>query len=495
MHFSQKNNETIKLAEEKLAARFKEIEETAYKNQLKVIRAFQKNGVQSRHFSGSTGYGYGDDGRDKLNAVYADAFDADSAIASPLIASGTHALTLMLFGILRPGDTLLSITGEPYDTLTPLISGEKLGSLKDFDIKFECVPLLNDELDTEAITRFLTLRPVKAVFIQRSRGYNWRPALSIEKISAIIKIIKTVSPKTIIAVDNCYGEFVEEVEPTAVGADIMAGSLIKNAGGGLAPTGGYVAGKKRLVELVSYRLTTPAIGCEIGSYAPGYLAFYQGLFLAPVTVAAALKGSMLFGQLFSDLGYDTLPKAGGRCYDIIRSIKFNTEEELISFCQKIQKASPVDSAAVPEPWQMPGYQNQVIMAAGTFIQGASIELSADSPIKEPYIAYFQGGLTYEHIKIAAQYALEDLICGDKTKSGESLIEMLKLMPIAEISRILQSDDDDISEWEYINAYDQLLSHAVRVRYNITKADANELYFHYRTNGKSVEETIKILLEQ
>ncbi|MDR2634520.1 MAG: methionine gamma-lyase family protein [Clostridiales bacterium] len=411
--FSEKNNFLTASAEEKQRARFAKIDQTAYNNQLKVLRAFQKNGVAARHFAGTTGYGYDDIGRDTLNRLYADMFGAEAALVSPNIVSGTHALTLMLFGLLRPGDVAVSITGRPYDTLHDLIAGEKVGSLADFGIKFDFVPLKNDTFDVISIKKILSKERVKLIFIQRSRGYEWRNAFSIEQIAEITALIRSVSPETIIAVDNCYGEFVAETEPVEVGADIMAGSLIKNAGGGFAPTGGYIAGKENLVKQVSYRLTSPSIGAEVGSYAPGYLAFYQGAFMAPTVVAGALKGSALAGQVFGDLGYKTLPAINEECYDIIRSIEFFSVKELIESCRGVQCASPVDSNVSLEPWDMPGYRHQVIMAAGTFIQGSSIELSADSPIKAPYIAYMQGGLSYEHIKIAVQFAVERILEANK----------------------------------------------------------------------------------
>ncbi|MDR3216348.1 MAG: methionine gamma-lyase family protein [Clostridiaceae bacterium] len=409
MNFSEKNNALIKSAEQKQRARFEKIDKIAYENQKKVLEAFQKNGVAARHFAGTTGYGYDDIGRDTLSRLYADIFGAEAALVSPNIVSGTHALTLMLFGILRPGDIAVSITGKPYDTLEELIYGENVGSLADFGVKFDFIPLKDNTFDWNAAKNYLSHNTVKLIFIQRSRGYEWRDALSIGQIAEIIRKIRSICPNVVIAVDNCYGEFVAETEPVQVGADIMAGSLIKNAGGGFAPTGGYIAGKAPLVELVSYRLTSPSIGAEVGSYAYGYLPFYQGAFVAPVTVAGALKGSVLAGQVFSDLGYKTLPAVDGECYDIIRSIEFFSSNDLIEFCRGIQHASPVDSNLTLEPWDMPGYRHQVIMAAGTFIQGSSIELSADSPIKAPYIAYMQGGLSYEHIKIAVQFAAERII--------------------------------------------------------------------------------------
>ena len=387
---------------------FKWIDDVALYNQEQVLKAFQHNNVASRHFSGTSGYGYDDIGRDNFSSVFADIFGAEAAIASPAIASGTHAIALVLYGLLRPGDKFLSLSGMPYDTLENVISGNNIGSLKDFGIDFEQISLTEKgEFDIDKISKLLNNNRYKLLFIQRSRGYNWRNALSIKQIEEVIRHVRKFS-EAIIVIDNCYGEFVEKKEPTNVGADIIVGSLIKNPGGGIAPTGGYMAGRKNLIETIGYRLTAPGVGTEIGSYAYGYREFYQGLFMAPHITAQALKGSILFGKAFSKLGYETLPLADEKCYDIIRSIKFNTQEELIKFCQAIQSCSPVDSFAVPEPYDMPGYNHQVIMAAGTFVQGSSIELSADSPIKKPYIAYLQGGLTYEHIKLAVRKCIESV---------------------------------------------------------------------------------------
>lgn len=378
---------------------FAEIDKIALKNTEKVLKAFSNNSVAERHMKGTTGYGYDDIGRDCLNNVYADVLGAEKAIVSPYFASGTHALTVALFGLLRPNDTLLSISGEPYDTLLQVIKGKNNGSLADFGVKYKQVDMLDGGIfDFEAITEALKVQP-KVVFVTRSRGYSMRNALSIEKMSEVVSFIRKISD-AIIMMDNCYGEFVDTVEPLACGADIIVGSLTKNIGGGLASTGGYVAGKMDLVEQISYRLTAPSVGVEIGSYSAGYQYFYQGLFLAPHFVANALKGSILFGKVFEKLGYRTVPQANERCYDIIRSIIFDDKEKLIEFCHIIQSVSPIDSYVKPEPWAMPGYEEDVIMAAGTFVGGASLELTADAPIKPPYVAYVQGGLTLEHIKCA-----------------------------------------------------------------------------------------------
>lgn len=403
----------IKQCEIELKDQFSRLDDIALYNQEKVLDAYKNQSIQARHMFGTTGYGYDDIGRDTLCRLYADIFHAESAIVSPNIVSGTHALTLMLFGVLRPGDKLLAISGMPYDTLTDVILAENKGSLRDFGVKFDKIDLktnpdLTPEFDREAIKIALENEPIKAVFLARSRGYSLRQAISVEKVGEIIAFIKKISPKTLVLVDNCYGEFVEKIEPTDVGADLIAGSLIKNIGGGIAPTGGYVAGRADLVEQVSYRLTAPSLGMEEGSYVYGYLPYYQGLFLAPSAVKNALKGSLLFAKVYTKLGFETLPRADMQPYDIVTSIKLGSADKLIDFCGAIQEISPIDSNVKPMPWDMPGYQDQVIMAAGAFVQGSSIELSADSPIKEPYIVYVQGGLTYEHAYLAVLHTLETL---------------------------------------------------------------------------------------
>lgn len=399
-----------------LAPRFAVLDETALFNQEKVLNAFRKNAVQARHFIGTTGYGYDDAGRDTLCAVFADALGAESAVVSPSITAGTQALALMLFGVLRPGDLLLSVSGKPYDTLTDVISGENCGSLKEFGVDFEQIALkfegLKPVFDFESIEKALKRRFVKAVFVGRSRGYEWRSAVSVGQIGEMIAFVKKISPDTLVLVDNCYGEFVEKAEPTAVGADLIAGSLIKNIGGGIAPTGGYIAGRKELTELVGKRLTAPSLGMEVGSYEGGYTRFYQGLFLAPQVTKNALKGAFLFAKAYEKVGFDTLPRANMPAYDIVTSIKMNSAKQLTDFCEVIQSVSPVDSNVVPVPWAMPGYQHDVIMAAGAFVQGASIELSADAPIKEPYIVYVQGALTFEHAVIAVRETLQKVIGDD-----------------------------------------------------------------------------------
>lgn len=408
MEFCEQAKSIVAKAEEKLKKQFEEVDEIAFVNQARVLDAFRNNNLGQRHFAPTNGYGYDDIGRDTLCKVFAELFGTESAIVSPLIVSGTHALSLTLFSLLGSGDKMVAVTGSPYDTLQTVINGKNIGSLKDLGVNYEQVELKNGDFDWENIKKTVG-NDTKLVFVGRSRGYEWRDALTIEQISKVAKFVKTINPNTIVMCDNCYGEFIDKLEPTAVGVDVTAGSMIKNIGGGIAPTGGYVCGKADLIEKIAYRLTAPSIGMEVGSYAYGYKDFYQGLFLAPHVVAQAVKTSLLFGQVFSDAGYSTMPNPSDRCNDIIRSIKFDTEEELVAFVRSIQEASPIDSNVVPYEWDMPGYADKVIMAAGTFVGGASIELSADSPIKEPYIAYVQGGLTYEHGKIAVLYCLDKIL--------------------------------------------------------------------------------------
>lgn len=397
----------IEKCEEKLSENFKIIDNITYFNQIKVLNAFRELKVAVRHFNGTTGYGYDDEGRDTLGKLYAKAFGAESGIVSPHLLSGTHALTVALFGLLRPDDTLLCISGMPYDTIRGVIFGENNGSLKDFGVKFDYCELKNGEFDREAIKCKLN-DSVKIVYIQRSRGYELRDALSCGQIGEICNFIRNSGFGGCIFVDNCYGEFVEKKEPTEVGADLIVGSLIKNAGGGLAPTGGYICGKDKYVDLIGKRLTAPSIGLEVGSFAEGYRYFYQGLFMAPHTVAQALKTSLLIGMAMGELGYKNYPSLDKMPYDITRAIEFDSAENMVNFIREVQYASPVDSYVTCEPWDMPGYDDKVIMAAGTFVSGASIELSADGPVKPPYIAYFQGGLTYEHGKYALERILNKL---------------------------------------------------------------------------------------
>lgn len=395
---------SVRKALDALAERFKVADDIALVNQKKTLDAFIKNRIALRHFAPTTGYGYDDVGRDTLNRLYADVFGTEDAIVSPLIASGTHALTMALFGLLRPGNTLLCATGAPYDTLNDVIFGENIGSLKDFGVNCAIVPLKDGAPDLTAISHEIERVKPSVVQIQRSRGYDMRPALSVGQINEITDIAHKAGCSVL--VDNCYGEFTDIVEPSK--ADLIVGSLIKNIGGGLAPTGGYVCGTESAVEKVESRLTAPSIGREVGSYAGDYRPFYQGLFIAPHVVAQSVKTALLFSYVFSSLGYDTLPAPSESMNDIICSIAFNDEKKLVEFCRSIQAVSPIDSFAVPEPWDMPGYGDKVIMAAGAFVQGASIELSCDAPIRPPYIAYLQGGLTFEHGIIAVESCLDAL---------------------------------------------------------------------------------------
>ena len=377
------------------------------------MKAFADNRVSDSHFVATTGYGYDDLGRDTLDRVYADIMGAEDTLVRHNFISGTHTISTALFAVLRPNDILVSITGKPYDTLEEVIGiqGEAgNGSLKDFGVKYVQIDLKHDGTpDLEQIKFTLTHMNVKAVTIQRSKGYGWRPTYSAKDIGALIEFVKEISPETICIVDNCYGEFVETEEPTAYGADLIAGSLIKNPGGGLAPTGGYIAGKQKYVELCAYRLTSVGIGKEAGASLGFNRQMYQGLFMAPHVVSQALKAAVLCSAVFEKLGFEVDPKPNEIRHDIIQSIKFGDPDKVTAFCQGIQKGSPVDSFVTPEPWDMPGYSSQVIMAAGAFVQGASIELSADAPIKPPYIAYMQGGLTYESAKLGIMVAADKMI--------------------------------------------------------------------------------------
>ncbi|MCZ8521480.1 MULTISPECIES: methionine gamma-lyase family protein [Paenibacillus] len=398
-------------AEEQIQEKLKEIEGIIDRNQWKVISAFQKHKVSDFHFAGSTGYGYNDRGREVLDLVYADVFGAEAALVRPHFVSGTHTISTALFGVLRPGDGLLMITGRPYDTLHKVIGqpGDGLGSLQDFGISYDEVPLLEDgAADFAEIARRIT-PTTKVIGIQRSRGYSWRPSFTVEQIGEMVRFVKEVRPDLIVFVDNCYGEFTELAEPTEAGADLIAGSLIKNPGGGLAASGGYIAGRQKYVELASYRLTAPGIGGEVGAMLGTTRAIYQGLFLAPHLVGQAVKGSVFAAAVFESLGFVTHPRWQDSRTDLIQAIRFAGPQHLIAFVQGIQQAAAVDSHVVPEPWDMPGYEHPVIMAAGTFISGGSLELSADAPIREPYIAYMQGGLTYSHCKMGVLTAIQNMI--------------------------------------------------------------------------------------
>ncbi len=398
-------------AEGSLKQRFFEIEQTAEKNTAKVLKAFWDHHVSDSHFGSSTGYGYDDMGRETLDGIFAQVMGGEDALVRHSIVSGTHALALCLYGLLRPGDVLLSAAGKPYDTLEEVIgiSGDQRGSLKEFGVEYRQAELTKEgKLDQKAVLSLMDER-VKVVWLQKSKGYGWRDSLSNQEIGELCRAIKQEYPNCICAVDNCYGEFVEDKEPLEYGADLIAGSLIKNPGGGLAPSGAYVAGKRDLVELASFRLTAPGIGRHEGATLGNNRSLYQGLFLAPHTVAQNLKVAALCGAVFEQLGFQVHPGSLDSRYCIIQAIRFEDEKKLISFCQGIQKGSPVDSYAAPQPWDMPGYQHQVIMAAGTFVQGATSELSADAPIKEPYVAYLQGGMTYESGKIGLMKAVQNMM--------------------------------------------------------------------------------------
>ena len=389
---------------------YHELDDTMTYNQYKVLRAFQNNGIRDMHFSWNTGYGYDDAGRDAVERVYADIFHTEAALVRPIIVNGTHALTLTLTGILRPGDELIYCTGAPYDTLEEVIGirGEGKGSLKEYGISYRQVELTPEgRIDFNALQTAINSK-TRMISLQRATGYGWRKAISIEDIEEWTQFVKRINPEIICMVDNCYGEFLHIKEPTDVGVDIMAGSLIKNPGGGLALTGGYIVGRADLVEKISYRMTSPGIGGECGLTFGQTRSILQGLFLAPKTVNGAVKGAILCAKAFSLMGYDVCPAFDEIRSDIIQAVKLGTPESVIAFCQGIQAAAPVDSHVSPEPWAMPGYDDPVIMAAGAFVQGSSIELSADAPIREPYIVYFQGGLTYEHSKFGVIKALQQL---------------------------------------------------------------------------------------
>ncbi|MFI3208042.1 MAG: methionine gamma-lyase family protein [Eubacteriales bacterium] len=393
-----------------LKSRFDEIDEIAEFNQLKVIHAMQENKVNEACFHYASGYGYNDFGRDTLEAVYASVFHTEAALVRPQITCGTHALALTLSAILRPGDTLLSPVGKPYDTLEEVIGiRESKGSLAEYGIHYDQVELLEDgTFDYPAIEQAIHEK-TRMVTIQRSKGYQTRPSFSVKQIGELITFIKNIKPDVIVMVDNCYGEFVDTIEPSDVGADLVVGSLIKNPGGGLSPIGGYVAGKEELIELCGYRLTSPGLGKEVGASLGVMQSFFQGFFLAPTVVASALKGAVLAANIYEKLGFSVIPNSTESRNDIIQAVELGTKEGVVAFCQGIQAAAPVDSYVTPEPWAMPGYDSDVIMAAGAFVQGSSIELSADGPIKPPYAVFFQGGLTYPHAKLGVTMSLEYLV--------------------------------------------------------------------------------------
>ncbi|MDK2965603.1 MULTISPECIES: methionine gamma-lyase family protein [Lacrimispora] len=393
-----------------LKSRFEEIDKNAEYNQMKVIKAMQENRVSDIHFAATTGYGYNDLGRDTLEAVYASVFHTESALVRPNLISGTHALSVALSGNLRPGDELLSPAGKPYDTLEEVIGiRESTGSLKEYGVVYRQVDLLGDgTFDYDSIAKAVNEK-TRLVTIQRSKGYDTRPTFSVAQIGELIAFIKKIKPEVICMVDNCYGEFVERIEPSDVGADMIVGSLIKNPGGGLAPIGGYIAGKAECIERSSYRLSAPGLGKEVGASLGLNQSFYQGLFLSPTVVAGALKGAVFAANIYEKLGFPVVPDANQSRHDIIQAVTFGNPEGVIAFCQGIQAAAPVDSFVAPEPWDMPGYDAPVIMAAGAFVQGSSIELSADAPIKPPYAVYFQGGLTWYHAKLGILMSLQKLL--------------------------------------------------------------------------------------
>ncbi|MFJ7933222.1 aminotransferase class I/II-fold pyridoxal phosphate-dependent enzyme [Sporosarcina sp. NPDC096371] len=403
--------EKAEVIEDKLAPFFKDVEKIAFYNQRKVLAAFRKNMVSDFHLTGSTGYGYDDSGRDVLEQVYADVFGAESCLVRNQIISGTHAISISLFGILRPGDELLYITGKPYDTLESIVSGKgkDTGSLQDYGISYKHIDLNEDgTVNFDEVVKHMHSK-TKMIGIQRSKGYSDRPSFMVDEIGEMVRRVKAVNPDVVVFVDNCYGEFVEDKEPMEVGADLMAGSLIKNPGGGLVRTGGYIAGRADLVEQCAYRMTSPGLGAEAGASLDTLLEMYQGFFLAPHVVSQAVKGALFTAALLEDFGLQTSPHYTTKRTDLIQSVSFKNADQMIAFCRTIQANSPINAHYAPEPSYMPGYTDDVIMAAGTFIQGSSIELTADGPIRPPYTAYVQGGLTYEHVKAAVLSSVEKLV--------------------------------------------------------------------------------------
>jgi cystathionine beta-lyase family protein involved in aluminum resistance len=407
----EKLQQIVRDVEQQIANVHKGVEERIENNQFRVLRSYQKHRVSDSHFIPTTGYGYDDIGRDTLELIYADVFGAEAGLVRPQIISGTHAISIALFGILRPGDELLYITGKPYDTLEEIVGirGNGVGSLKEFGISYDSVELKEEgSINWDAVAK--SIKPAtKMIGIQRSKGYATRPSFTVAEIKEMISFVKEIKEDVVVFVDNCYGEFVEEIEPCHVGADLMAGSLIKNPGGGIAKTGGYIVGKKQYVEACSYRMTSPGIGAEAGASLYSLQEMYQGFFLAPHVVGQALKGAVFTAALLEKLGMNSSPKWDSSRTDLIQSVQFDDKDKMIAFCQAIQFASPINSHVTAYPAYMPGYEDDVIMAAGTFIQGASIELTADGPIRPPYVAYVQGGLTYSHVKMAVCIAVDSLI--------------------------------------------------------------------------------------
>lgn len=402
--------ETVKRAEEEIAPSFKKLDDIMAYNQYKVLAALQKHRIADMHFSWNTGYGYDDPGREACEKVYAEIFGAEAALVRPTIVNGTHALAITLMGCLRPGDELIYCSGGPYDTLEEVIGirGEGMGSLKEYGITYKQVELLPDgSIDLETLGKTISEK-TKMVSIQRATGYSWRNSITVNQIAETAEFVHRINPEIICMTDNCYGEFLDIKEPTDVGIDVMAGSLIKNPGGGLALTGGYVCGRRDLIEKISYRMTCPGIGGECGLTFGQTRAILQGLFMAPKVVNGAVKGAMLCGKAYEMLGFDIRPGVNDDRSDIIQSVKLGSPEAIVAFCEGIQAAAPIDSHVTPVPWAMPGYESDVVMAAGAFVQGSSIELSADAPIREPYIVYFQGGLTYEHSKFGVLKSMNQL---------------------------------------------------------------------------------------
>ena len=406
---------TIEIADEaelSLKDEFAHLDDITSINQLKVLSAFQDNHINATHFDWSTGYGYDDPGRAAVEKVYSSVFNTEAALVRPNIVNGTHAIASTLFGILKPGEELIYATGCPYDTLETVIgkhSTEFNGTLMDYGILYKEVPLTTElDVDLDAVREAITDN-TRVVAMQRSTGYDWRPAISLDSMKKVTELVHSINPDIIVMADNCYGEFVDIIEPTDFGVDVIAGSLIKNPGGGLALSGGYICGREDLVKRISYRLTCPGIGDECGLTFGQNRNVMQGLFLAPKVTNAAVKGAMLTGVIYDSLGYEVMPRAHSKRSDIIQAIRFENPDRQVAFCQAVQAASPIDSYVTPMPWDMPGYQDQVVMAAGAFVQGSSIELSADAPLREPYIAYYQGGLTYEHARFGVIKSLDELI--------------------------------------------------------------------------------------
>lgn len=415
----EKIEEYSKNAMQKIKGVFEDIDDITQYNQLKVQKAFIDNSISESHFVSSTGYGYGDRGRETLDKVWAQVFGAEDALVRHNFTCGTHTLATALFGVLRPNDKMLCVTGTPYDTIHNVIgiSGEGMGSLKDFGVSYDEIPLKDGKPDLSAIANAVD-ESVTMVYIQRSRGYDLRPSLTVEEIGEIVNVVKQKNQNTIVMVDNCYGEFTQKIEPTQVGADLIAGSLIKNAGGGIARTGGYIAGRSDLVEKCAYRLTTPGLGKEVGCTLDMNRELFMGLFFAPHIVGEALKSAVYISALFSDLGYDVTPKYNEKRGDIVQCLGLENEESLVAFCQGIQSGSPIDSFVLPEPWDMPGYDSKVVMAAGAFTLGSSIELSADAPIREPFYAWIQGGLNFHSAKICAMLAAQSMLKKGLLKNGK-----------------------------------------------------------------------------